>query len=212
MLGITFGAYHSYTDWALIPGRIEIETPQIKENKIDIEGADGALDLTDFFGEVKYEDFPLSFPFSMLGEDAGYIARHTQIKNAIHGKKLKIILDDDPGFFYLGRLSVGSLKKEKGYATMTIDAECEPYKYKAEKTTVTQAITGAGVVRLTNGRKYAVPEITATAAFTLAYGGNTWAIQAGSYTLPELELKEGENTINVTGTGTITFSYQEGGL
>lgn len=212
MLGITFGAYHSYNDWALIPGRIEIQTPQIKQNKIDIEGADGALDLTDFFGEVKYNDFPLSFPFTMLGEEAGYIARHDQIKNAIHGKKLRIILDDDPGFFYLGRLTVGSLKKEKGYATLTIDAECEPYKYKAEKTTVTQAITGAGIVRLTNGRKYVVPEITADAAFTLEYGGYTWAIQAGNYTLPELELQEGENIINVTGTGTITFSYQEGGL
>lgn len=212
MLGITFGAYHSYNDWALIPGRIEIQTPQPKTNKIDIEGADSAIDLTDFFGEVKYNDFALSFPFTMLGEEAGYIARHTQIKNAIHGKKLKIILDDDPGFFYLGRLSVGSLKKEKGYASLTIDADCEPYKYKAQKTTVTQAITGAGVVRLTNGRKYVVPEITATAAFTLEYGGNTWAIQAGSYTLPELELVEGVNTINVTGTGTITFSYQEGGL
>lgn len=212
MLGILFGSYHSYNDWNLIPGRIEIQTPQIKQNKIDIEGADSALDLTDFFGEVKYNDFPLSIPFTMLGEDAGFIARHTQIKNAIHGKKLKIIFDDDKSFFYLGRLSVGSLKKEKGYATLTIDADCEPYKYKAEKTTVTQAITGAGVVRLTNSRKYVVPEITATAAFTLAFNGYTWAIQAGSYTLPELELVEGENIINVTGTGTITFSYQEGGL
>lgn len=212
MLGITFGAYHSYTDWALIPGRIEIQTPQPKTNKIDIEGADSALDLTDFFGEVKYNDFPLSIPFTMLGEEAGYIARHTQIKNAIHGKKLKIIFDDDKSFFYLGRLTVGSLKKEKGYATLTIDADCEPYKYKAQKTTVTQAITGAGTVSLTNGRKYVVPEITATAAFTLAFNGFTWAIQAGSYTLPELELVEGVNTINVTGTGTITFSYQEGGL
>lgn len=212
MLGITFGAFNTYTDWALIPGRIEIETPQPKINKIDIEGADGALDLTDFFGEVKYNDFALSIPFTMLGEDAGYIARHTAIKNAIHGKKLKIIFDDDKSFFYLGRVSVGSLKKEKGYATLTIDAECEPYKYKTQKTTVTQAITGAGVVKLTNGRKYVVPEITATAAFTLAFNGYTWAIQAGNYTLPELELQEGVNTVNVTGTGTITFTYQEGGL
>ena len=41
---------------------------------------------------------------------------------------------------------------------------------------------------------------------------NIWDLGSGSYTLPELELKAGENVVSVTGTGTITFTYQEAGL
>lgn len=212
MLGIKIGPYHTFYDWALILGRIDLNTPTPKTHKIDIEGADSALDLSDFFGEVKYNDFTQPFPFTMTGPQEEYTARHDAIKNAVHGKKLKIILDDSPGFFYMGRVSVGSLAKEKGYATFEIVADCEPYKYKLSKTTVSKAIAGSGSVTLTNSRKRAVPTVTADAAFTLAFGPYTWAIDAGTYTLPELELQEGENTVNVTGTGTISFTWQEGGL
>lgn len=212
MLGIKIGPYHTFSDWALILGRIDLQTPTPKTHKIEIEGADSALDQSEFFGEVKYNDFTQPFPFTMIGPQEEYTARHDAIKNAIHGKKLRIILDDTPGFFYLGRVSVGSLAKEKGYATFEIVADCEPYKYKLNQTTVSKAITGSGSVTLTNSRKRAVPTITASAAFTLTFGQHTWSITAGSYTLPELELVEGVNTVNVTGTGTISFTWQEGGL
>ena len=46
----------------------------------------------------------------------------------------------------------------------------------------------------------------------ISYGNNIWDLGAGSYTLPELELTAGANTVEVTGTGTITFTYQEGDL
>lgn len=212
MLGIKIGPYHTYNDWALILGRIDLQTPTPKAYKIDIEGADGTLDVTDFFGEVKYNDFTQPFPFTMTGPQEEYSARHDAIKNAIHGKKLRIILDDMPGFFYMGRVTVGSLANEKGYAAFDIVADCEPYKYKLEKTTVTKAITGSGAVSLTNSRKRAVPTITASAAFTLTFGPYTWTISAGTYTLPELELVEGANVVSVTGTGTISLTWQEGGL
>lgn len=42
--------------------------------------------------------------------------------------------------------------------------------------------------------------------------GNVWDLGSGSYTLPELELAQGDNVVTVTGVGTITFSWQEGDL
>jgi hypothetical protein len=41
---------------------------------------------------------------------------------------------------------------------------------------------------------------------------NVWDLGSGSFTLPELELVEGENTVTVTGVGNITFTWQEAGL
>ena len=69
---------------------------------------------------------------------------------------------------------------------------------------------GTAVITLTNGRKRAVPQITTTAPMTIEYNGGSWTNSAGTYTIPELELTHGENTVTVTGSGTITFEWQEG--
>ncbi|MBO7326491.1 MAG: hypothetical protein J6U74_03160, partial [Clostridia bacterium] len=66
MKGIKFGDYHSYDDFRLILASKEIGAPSVKTRKIEIEGADGDLDLTDFFGEPKYENVTHKFTFSTM--------------------------------------------------------------------------------------------------------------------------------------------------
>lgn len=215
MKGITLGQYHSYRDFSLILGEKEIAAPNVKTVKIDVEGADSALDLTEFFGEPKYDDVTHKFRFSTIVPQSEFLTLFSTIKNAIHGKKLQIILDDDPGFFYIGRCYVSSFTSAKGVGTISIDADCEPWKYKAAKTTVTEAVNGEGIIALPNLRKRVVPEVTVTTDTTLHIvfeTSNIWDLGSGSYTLPELELKAGNNTVSVTGTGSITFSYQEASL
>lgn len=212
MKGITFGNHHSYEDLRLILTKKEIGSPPVKENKIDIPGGDGSIDLTDFFGEPKYEDVQHKFEFTTIEPQSDFLSQYSTVKNAIHGKKVRIILDDDPTFFYLGRCHVSPFTNEKGIGTISVECDCEPYKYKLNKTVVTQAVSGSKVITLTNNRKRAVPSITTTAAMTIAFGNGTWTPSAGTFTIPELELVEGVNTVTVTGTGTITFTWQEGGL
>lgn len=95
---------------------------------------------------------------------------------------------------------------------MSVECDCEPYKYKVAKTVVKQAVDGVTVISLTNARKRAVPEITITTetSLNIVYQTyNVWDLGSGSYTLPELELLEGVNEVIVTGTGEITFTWQE---
>lgn len=212
MKGIRFGNYHSYNDLRLILTKKEVGSPAVKETKIEIEGADSYLDLTDFFGEPKYQNVNHKFDFSTIEKNS--LSLFSTIKNTLHGKKVRIILDDDPAFYYVGRLSVSGFTSEKGIGSLTIEADCEPYKYKTVKTIITQAVNGTSTITLANMRKRAVPEVSIDTAGTLnlVYQGNIWDLGAGSYTLPELELQAGENTVAVTGTGTITFTWQEAGL
>lgn len=212
MKGIRFGLYHSYDDLWLILSKKEIGSPNVKTKTIDVEGADGVLDLTDFFGEPKYDNVTHKFEFTTISEMTEFLSLFSRIKNAIHGKKVRIILDDDPAFFYMGRCFVSSFTSEKGVGTVSVECECEPYKYRIAKTVLTQAVEGTQNITLTNGRKRAVPEVTiqTETSLNIVYQeSNVWDLGAGSYTLPELELTEGENTVTVTGTGTITFTWQE---
>lgn len=215
MKGIRFGAYHSYDDFHLILSKKEMGSPTVKTQKIDIPGADGSLDLTDFFGEPKYEDVTHRFDFSTILPQAQFITLFTTIKNAIHGRKMRVILDDDPLFFWMGRCHVSNFTSEKGIGTITVECDCEPYKYKKDLTVIAQAVSGTHAITLTNGRKRAVPEVqvyTEAGSLNITYQGNIWDLGTGVYTLPELTLTEGANLVTVTGTGTVTFSWQEGEL
>ena len=216
MKGITFGNYHSFNDLKLIlqPGK-EIGSPEVKVRKIDIEGADSSLDLTDFFGEPKYEDMIHKFSFATIVPQAQFLSLFSTVKNALHGKKMRIILDDDPLFYYMGRVKVLPFTNEKNVGMIAVECDCEPYKYKLEKTVVSAVLDGTQTINLTNGRKRAVPEvrIESESSIRIEYqGSNVWDLGSGSYTLPELELVEGANLVTVTGTGTITFTWQEGNL
>ena len=76
-------------------------------------------------------------------------------------------------------------------------------------------MSGTHAITLTNGRLRAVPEVqiyTEAGSIRVEYQGSIWDLGSGSYTLPELELVEGDNLVTVTGTGTVTFAWQEGDL
>lgn len=215
MKGITFGQYHSFRDFKLLLASKEIGAPEVKVNKLDIEGADGSLDLTDFFGEPKYEDVQHKFVFSTIVPSGQFLSVFDTVKNAIHGKKMRVILDDDPLFYYVGRLSVSSFTNEKNVGKVTVEADCEPYKYKLEKTVVSRAVNGEDTIVLTNARKRAVPEVTIeteSSIHIVFQSVNIWDLGSGSFTLPELELTEGENEVTVSGVGQISFTWQEASL
>ena len=214
MKGITFGNIHS-SDLQMVLVSKEIGSPEVKVKKIDIEGADSALDLTDFFGEAKYENLTHKFNFSTIVPQRDFPSMFSAVKNVLHGKKMRVILDDDPLFYYVGRIHVSSFTNDKRIGNITIEADCEPYKYKLHKTIVSTAVDGTKTITLTNGRKRAVPEvrIQSTGSIRIEYqSANIWDLGSGSYTLPELELVEGENQVTLIGVGTVVFEWQEGDL
>lgn len=212
MKGITFLGFHSYKDLNLLLTEKKIGSPEVKRQTIDIEGADGELDFTDFFGEPKYKNVQHQFTFETIQTRNDQLNQFANIKNRLHGKKGRIVLDDDPSFFYVGRCFVSDYTNEKGIGKISIECDCEPYKYKIAKTVVTRAIDGTEPVSLTNSRKRAVPTITTTSDMTLSFGGGVWTNRAGTFSIPELELVEGDNIVTVTGVGNVTFTWQEGDL
>ena len=215
MQGVTFGDLHSYRDLKLILGSKEIGSPAVKTKTVEIEGADSSLDLTEFFGEAKFENVTHKFQFSTIVPQAQFVSQFSAVKNALHGKKLRIAIDGDPLFYYIGRCQVSSFTSARGVGMVSVECDCEPYKYKVEKTVAKITVNGTFTASLPNSRKRVVPEVKVETASTIkiVYGeGNIWDLGSGSYTLPELELVEGENSVTVTGTGTVTFTYQEGSL
>lgn len=130
MKGVKFGIYHSWDDFNLILSEKTIGTPSPKTEVIDIPGGDGVLDLTEFFGEVKYQNRNLSFEFSTMVPQSEFMTLFARVQNALHGQKMQIVLDDDSEWYYIGRISVSEWKAERNIGKLTIDCDCEPFKYR----------------------------------------------------------------------------------
>lgn len=212
MKGVRFGEYHSWDDFSLILSQKIIGTPSPKTETIDIPGGDGVLDLTEFFGETKYNNRNLSFEFSTKVPQSEFMNLFSRVQNALHGQKMQIVLDDAPEWYYTGRISVSEWKAEKAVGKFTIDCDCEPYKTKLSETVVMETVDGPVSVILTNSKRSVVPTIDITGEVQLTFGVNFYTLAAGRYDLPGVRLVNGENTILLDGAGTATFTYLERGL
>ena len=212
MKGVTFGKYHSWDDFSLILNSKKIESPAPKTSTVEIPGADGVLDISEYFGEVKYKNRKLSFDFSTIVPQSDFLNLFSEIQNTLHGQKVRVILDDDPDFYYVARISVSEWKANKNIGKITIDCDCEPYKYKLYKTVINRAVSGSTTLALQNLRKRVNPTFTTDAEIQISFENSTYTIGAGTFIVPEIALVAGNNTLTLTGTANVVIEYQEGGL
>lgn len=210
MLGVKFGDYHSFNDFSLYLSNKKIEVPQPKVELLEVPGADEMLDFTEFFGDVKYQNRMLTFEFSTGVHKSEFISLFSRIQSALNGRRMSIVLDEDPEFFYSGRVSVKEWKADKNIGKITIDCDCNPYKLKKKKTVITNAVETEKTVTLSNLRKTVVPTFKSDAEIHIEFNENSYTMSAGESKFPSIVLKEGINTLKLTGKATVTIEYQEG--
>lgn len=211
MKGMYFDSVHSYEDLNLVLSSVNIPPAEVKKLYIDIPGGDGSIDLTAALGEVKYKDRECSFTFSVFPQD-DFEEKKTRINNLLNGTVCRIRLDKDPNYYYQGRCFVNEYESEKNLHKIVVGAIVAPYKLKTSVTNITVPAGELVSATLVNSRKSVVPTITTTADAQIKFGGNTFNVNAGTHTLLNIELKQGENIVIVTSTAAVKFSYQEGDL
>ena len=107
MNGVTIGEKHSYNDFGLILSSVVISPPKPQTKSVAVPMRDGSIDLTEAVtNEVKFNDRTITMTFSVIDPINTWSAKVSEIQNYIHGKRLKIILDKDCAFYYIGRVSV----------------------------------------------------------------------------------------------------------
>lgn len=208
--GVQFGDKHSIDDWDLLMVDKSIGDAEPKIIDVDIPGSNSKLDLTEWTGEVLYNNRTLIFNFDIYDSPSNWWILKREITNYLHGKKLKITLDQDKDYYYYGRCKVTAFSNETTVAHITIECDCDPFVYKKETTIKTK--TGIGTLILSNARKRVMPKITSTESMQFTFEDKTFNVN-GTLQSPDIILKEGDNILEVTsGTGTLTVTYQEAEL
>lgn len=202
---------NTYTDWGLMLESVSIPMPEPQLITIQIPGMDGLLDLSEVLtGAVNYYTREISLVFSAMNTYDSWAALISQIASYLHGRKRKMVLDIDSGFYYYGRFTIDSSKSNEATSTITISGIVDPYKYETDPVEVTEAIVVSESVVLVGLRQPVVPLINSTAIMTVTFGGEVYNLAVGDNTIPDINLVEGNNTLLFTGTGTVEITYQRG--
>lgn len=209
---ITFGE-HEQEEFGLLPKQVIISPPEVKTYLVSVPGRSGSLDFTEAFtdGQPAYYDRQITMTMYCFAGDEQLPDMERACRNALHGRKMNIMLDCDPEYYYRGRLSVDWVS-EDNIDIATITATCDPYKYKLSPTVREFDVSGSLSVTLPNDRMPVVPTVTTDAEMTIVFGESTIVFEAGTRKAPALLLLEGANHMTLTGTGHIKFEYQEGAL
>ncbi len=209
--------FNTWYDWNLILTAKDVTPPEPKTYLVEIDGAEGSLDLSESLsGRVVYKDRKVTADFwTDHGNRKDRERIYREIIRSLHGKKIQLIEPDDPEHYFLGRVTISELSNNLAYATFSITATCEPWRYSIEESVRRVDITGSirkDVVISNNGVKTLCPEITVNGSVTLYFNGSETLLTTGSYKVSDLKLKQGSNVIGVSGNGSVVFKYKEADL
>lgn len=205
-------AIDPYTAWGLVLSEKDISPPRPRIYRVPLEGRDGTVDLSEWTGQVRFEDRTVRLTFSTMGGPAELADALTQAQNALLGRRLKITLSTEPDSYYDGRCEAVTTDTGRRLGQLLAEFTCAPYRLRNEETVVHREIDGSENVELINARMPVIPVITVTAAMDITFDGAAFSLSAGTHRLSTVLLQEGRNTVGVTGTGSITFTYREGVL
>lgn len=236
MFGVTFGEKHSFRDWGLIPrSRPVISPPEAKTIYVDIPESDGMLDLTEMLtGEVKYKNRNMTFEFNVMNERSDWTSIYSTILNYLHGQRLRIVLDEDPNHFYMGRVKVDEWKSDKKTSVIQLSADVDPYKYEISSSLEpwewdtfnfeedyirdygNLVVDGQLDFTVYGSRKTVIPVFVVDSSdntgMQVIFENVTYNLQDGNNRVLNIRIKDGENNLTFLGNGTVSIDYRGGSL
>ncbi|MGI6256598.1 MAG: hypothetical protein ACOYJU_00805 [Anaerovoracaceae bacterium] len=129
--GATINGYHTLRNLGLVIGNNDIvSSPTPKINIIDIPGASKRIDLTETLsGNVEFEGRTLKFEFGIQLPKDRWAETCRMILNTFHGRKVRVILDQEPEFYYEGRAEVDGFDRAGTLGTFVMTVNADAYKY-----------------------------------------------------------------------------------
>lgn len=230
--GVTFDdRIHTERDWGLKLLSVYIPMPDPKTQILDIPGGDGSIDLTEINGRPAYNDrdgVELAFDL-MDGSYENWFLKYSQFAAEVHGRKVKMVLDDDPDHYYMVRLKLDGKKSNPVYGQITFSGTAEPFKYDLTATNepwlwdtfnfetgVIREIEEVEITAENNkvtivGAGIDTPPVFVVSQadnLKLTYGGRTYTLKVGRNRFPAVRVGKEDVTLTFSGTGKFEVEYR----
>lgn len=228
MYGIKFDEVHSFDDLGLILSSVDLGTPEPKTMIVDINGANGQIDLTEALtGYTQYKNRKLEFTFQVFAGAKDWIKTYNKLLSDVHGKMMKVVMDEDPDYFYQGRVTVNQWTSKKTLNTIVVDVDADPFKYMLKSSEekwlwdsfsfvdgiifqTDYTVSGSLDVRVPNLQMVVCPVFECSSQMKVTFNGNTYDLPSGRSQVYEVMLEDGVNNLTLIGDGTVNIIYRGG--
>ena len=147
----------------------------------------------------------------------------------LQGKKLKMVLEDDPSYYYEGRFIVTNQISDPNYTTISISYDVGPYKRNVgelfEGWLWDELDFETGIIREYKDRTVnGITEIqvigvliplsilihASNSTMSVIFHENIYPLKKGVNSIPEIVIVNGENLLTFSGTGKVSIEYLGG--
>lgn len=232
--------YHTLTDWGLAIGNNDIiGTPTMETYYVDVPGADGFLDFSEAnTGRRIFKDRQVHVELGGKKPRNDWDIFISDIRNLIQGRTIKVILDNDPGFYWMGRAEITDFDRNRELGTFSLDIpKADPYKYNIadstedwlwdsfdfetgvidEGTELTLTVSGgAQSYTIVPDAMPFVPTIYVSSigstGIKMTAAGETYTLVRGNNRFADIVVNSEDVTLTFTGSGRLTIRFRRGSL
>ena len=228
-------SYHTYTDWGLIVTEGDpIGDPEQERNYINVPGRPNLLDASEALtGEPIFKGRQIDVPVAITGRPDAWTTTVSRIRNAIDGRQVKVVFDDDPSHYWLGRCKIQNTSRIKRLGRFNITFYVDAYKYEIASSQeqlrwddmnfLTDClryigeltITGSYVLEIPKGDHAVVPTITVrnmtsqSLSMSVVGTGKSYNLVTGDNRFPDLKVCGQEDvTLSFGGSAKVKVSYR----
>lgn len=230
--------YHTLNDWDLALGNNNyIGDPEMETTYIKIPGRNGMIDVSEAIsGRRIYKKRELEFELGGIRERLAWDSVISQFRNNIDGRICRLTLDNDPSYYWRGRVYIKGFDRFRDLGTFQLSVPtADPYKY--SKTSSAEpwlwdpfnfntdmvtyigaiSVSGTETVSIPHGHMATSPELVVSdmtsSTFTVEADGVTYPLSVGTNRIPSIIIG-GDSDVSLTFTGTakVQITYRSGSL
>lgn len=237
--------YDTWNDFHLIPAeRPTVALPTANTKMVSIPGRKNPIDLTTYLtGHPTFGNRNGSWTFLTDNDwvnsyTGGWIAFDKKLRGLFHGHIAKVVLRDDPLYFYAGELTMGQWATGNSQSSVTISYNFYPYKkshvssmelwewddFDFEEDYVQYLkdleVNSSRIVNIYGSPERISPHIQASSNILVdKYVGSSWiaygpaptdSITGNNSVIPRLIIDDGLNKLRFRGNGTVSIDYRRG--
>lgn len=229
--------YHTLNDWGFAIGNNNyIGTPEIIQNYIEVPGMNGMLDMTEAIsGHNIYKKRVININFGGIKKRQDWDSVISDIRNKVHGQKIKITFDNDPDYYWTGRAEIIDFDRTRELGTFTLSIpNADPYKYDINSSAEewewdsfnfetgviryigTIEVNGSIAINIPAGNMHTVPVFNVTkmtTQLTVMLDGKIYNLYKGRNRFPSLQVCGDEDKdLIFSGVGEVLIDYRGGSL
>lgn len=231
--GVSLNGKHTNYDYGLyVTNTNPVAPPEAKTQHIEVPGRNGNIDITETLtGYTIYGNREITLQLGGKKLENAWPSFMSNFINEIHGKQVKVIFDDNPDYYYIGRAVVESdYTRGNRIATFTVTIDAEPYKYEILSTIepwkwdlfsfvngiIRQynniVVSGSREYTVTGSEMPVIPIFVASAPMSVAFEGKTYQLKAGENKLYDIVIQNKQYQLTFTGNGMVSIIYRAGRL